>query len=97
TLVGNIFRHDLLTVQGYRAIFNTIKQVDFSLRSLLEFSKIFISPPILHITEFIELSTVIVKGMRNFVCNNNADSTIISSTTLFQVIEWFLQNCSWES
>ncbi|XOQ56174.1 MAG: hypothetical protein ACFWTT_00795 [Lactobacillus delbrueckii] len=95
--VSNIFSYYLLTVNLSWTVLQAIKNINHLANPLIEFSEVFISPPVIHISVFIKFSTTIIKGMRNFMTNSCTNTTVICTTGLMNIIKWRLQNTSWES
>ena len=63
-----------------RAILQTIKDIDHLTNTLIKFSEVLLSPPVVHITVLIKLSTIVVESMRNFVTNSSTDTTVVSTS-----------------
>ena len=69
---------------------------DQNIGPLFEFGAIDINPPIDHISIAIELRTLIIKAVANFVAYDRTDSAIVSGIIDIKAEEWWLQNCCWK-
>ena len=90
--ISDVFGNDELAVAFACFSFQTVKFFDHFLCQAFKMFQIFICPPVGEISEFVKLRTVVVKGVRNFMCDYGTDAAVVFACGLFQTVERSLKD-----